>query len=260
MTTKKEPQDYWLLNRYDVMLVENKTCWTERAYRAAAKTFLSVDQYSCSVCLEVLKEPVTIPCGHNYCLDCINDYWDKSDTEGTYNCPQCKQTFNVRPQINRNAMLKDIIEKLKDMELDIIPSQSYTGCDDVPCDVCTGTKLRAVKTCLTCMASYCETHLRPHRESEAFKRHKLEESTANLEEKICMKHQKIVEMFCRTEEICVCSLCAATEHKSHDTVTPDEERAERQVRRRVGMERVNCGKTGKMVWESSKGICFFCQD
>ncbi|XP_039599386.1 uncharacterized protein LOC120522595 [Polypterus senegalus] len=195
---------------------------------AATKPSLSADQYSCPVCLEVLKEPVTLTCGHNYCLDCINDYWDKADKEGVYSCPQCRRTFNVRPEMNRNVLLKDIIGKLQDMEVTISPSQQYAGPDDVPCDACSGKQLRAVKTCLTCMASYCETHLRPHRESEAFKRHMLKEPTRNLAEKLCTKHQEVLKIFCRTDETCVCLMCAVTEHKNHDTVTPEEERAERQ--------------------------------
>ncbi|KAG2460295.1 TRI25 ligase, partial [Polypterus senegalus] len=195
---------------------------------AATKPFLSADQYSCPVCLEVLKESVSLTCGHNYCLDCINDYWDKADKEGVYSCPQCRRTFNMRPEMSRNVMLKDIIEKLQDMEVSVSPSQQYAGPDDVPCDACTGKQLRAVKTCLTCMASYCETHLRLHRESEAFKRHILKEPTGNLEEKLCTKHQEVLKIFCRTDETCVCLMCAVTEHKNHDTVTPEEERAERQ--------------------------------
>ncbi|XP_039618216.1 E3 ubiquitin/ISG15 ligase TRIM25-like [Polypterus senegalus] len=207
---------------------------------AATKPFLSADQYSCPVCLEVLKESVSLTCGHNYCLDCINDYWDKADKEGVYSCPQCRRTFNMRPEMSRNVMLKDIIEKLQDMEVSVSPSQQYAGPDDVPCDACTGKQLRAVKTCLTCMASYCETHLRLHRESEAFKRHILKEPTGNLEEKLCTKHQEVLKIFCRTDETCVCLMCAVTEHKNHDTVTPEEERAERQVSSKLGMGRVNC--------------------
>ncbi|KAG2464668.1 tripartite motif-containing protein 16-like [Polypterus senegalus] len=197
---------------------------------AAPPLSLSADRYSCSVCLDVLKEPVTIPCGHNYCMRCINNYWDQSDKEGTYNCPQCRRTFNVRPELSKNAMLKDIIEKLKSMEVDVDPPQCSAGPDDVPCDVCPVSKRSAVKTCMTCMISYCETHLQPHKEHGAYKRHKLEEPTGHLEGKLCSKHQKVVEIFCRTDETCVCLMCAVTEHKSHDTVTPEEERAERQTR------------------------------
>uniref|UniRef100_A0A8C4TPB6 Tripartite motif-containing protein 16-like n=1 Tax=Erpetoichthys calabaricus TaxID=27687 RepID=A0A8C4TPB6_ERPCA len=168
------------------------------------------------------------PCGHNYCLDCINDYWDQSDSVGVYLCPQCRRSFNVRPELNRNTILTEIIEKLKAAGSDVALSQSYAGPEDVPCDVCPGRKRRAVKTCLTCMASYCESHLQPHREFEALKKHKLVEPNGNLEEKICEKHLRALEVFCRTDGTCVCLLCVATEHKSHDTVTPEEERAGRQ--------------------------------
>ncbi|XP_051781729.1 tripartite motif-containing protein 16-like isoform X2 [Erpetoichthys calabaricus] len=195
---------------------------------ATNKSSVSADQYSCPVCLEVLKEPVTLVCGHSYCMDCINDCWDKSDKEETYSCPQCRRTFNERPELNKNTVLTELIEKLKESKDDGGPSVSYAGPDDVSCDVCTGRKLRAVKSCLTCMASYCETHLQPHLRSEVLKRHKLGEPTGNLEEKFCEMHQKVLEIFCRTDQTCVCLLCVATEHKNHDTVTPEEERAARQ--------------------------------
>ncbi|KAG2464670.1 E3 ubiquitin/ISG15 ligase TRIM25-like [Polypterus senegalus] len=195
---------------------------------AAAKPSVSVDQYVCSLCLEVLKEPVTIPCGHSYCMDCINDCWDQTDTQGGYRCPQCRKTFNVRPELNRNTILAELIENLKEVTAHAGPSQNYAGIGDVPCDVCPGRKRKASKTCLTCMASYCESHLQPHLEFPAFKRHKIDKVTEKLEEKLCGKHQKVLEIFCRTDESCICLLCAATEHKSHDTVTPDVERTGRQ--------------------------------
>ncbi|MBN3289207.1 TRI16 protein, partial [Polypterus senegalus] len=191
---------------------------------AAPQLSVSADQYSCSVCLEVLNEPVTIPCGHSYCMDCINDYWDKSDTTTDFRCPQCRRSFSVRPELNRNTVLRDLIEKLKKVTAGGGSSESYAGPDDVSCDFCTGRKLRAVKTCLTCMASYCETHLRPHLESDAFKRHRLEEPTGNLEKQLCTKHQKVLEIFCRTDETCLCVMCAVTEHNGHDMMTPEQER------------------------------------
>ncbi|XP_028678396.2 tripartite motif-containing protein 16-like [Erpetoichthys calabaricus] len=195
---------------------------------AAPKLSLCADQYCCPVCLEVLEEPVTIPCGHSYCMHCIHDYWDQSDRVGAYNCPQCRRTFNVRPELNKSTVLTELIKQLKEVSAVVSPSESYAGPDDVCCDFCAGRKLRAVKTCLTCMASYCENHLQPHREHEALKRHKLEQPTIKLEEKLCTKHQKVLEIFCRTDETCICLMCAVTDHKSHNTVTAEEERAVRQ--------------------------------
>ncbi|XP_051791108.1 tripartite motif-containing protein 16-like isoform X2 [Erpetoichthys calabaricus] len=195
---------------------------------AVAKPSLSVDHYSCSLCLDVLKKPVTIPCGHSYCMHCINDYWDKLDAQGIYNCPQCRLDFEPRPSLYINTALEGLIEKVKQMQVNITQSLSYAESDDVSCDVCPERKLKAMKTCLTCLVSYCGIHLQPHQESEALKRHKLAEPTGNLQEKLCWKHQKMLEIFCRSDELCVCSMCAATEHKIHDIVTIDEERAGRQ--------------------------------
>lgn len=70
-------------------------------------SFLSEEQFQCSICLESFKNPVSIPCGHNFCLECIKHYWDvvhKSD------CPLCKETFRHRPELRINVGLKDITE------------------------------------------------------------------------------------------------------------------------------------------------------
>ncbi|XP_061784866.1 uncharacterized protein [Nerophis lumbriciformis] len=71
---------------------------------------LDRDQFNCSVCLDVLKEPVTIPCGHSYCSDCIRSCWDHW---GVLKCPQCPQTFNSRPELCRNTLLADLLERFK---------------------------------------------------------------------------------------------------------------------------------------------------
>uniref|UniRef100_A0A8C4TQR3 Tripartite motif-containing protein 16-like n=1 Tax=Erpetoichthys calabaricus TaxID=27687 RepID=A0A8C4TQR3_ERPCA len=183
---------------------------------AAAKPFLSTDLYSCSVCLEVLKEPVTIPCGHSYCLQCINKHWDRSGLMGSYNCPQCRMDFHPRPQLHQNTTLTNLIQDLKKEGVIRDPPQKNAGPGNLSCDVCPGKKWKASKTC---MASFCKTQLKLRLESQAFGRHKLDEPTRYLEEKLCSKHQRVLEMFCRTDESLICSVCAITEHKSHDIRT-----------------------------------------
>ncbi|XP_058872715.1 tripartite motif-containing protein 16-like protein [Acipenser ruthenus] len=193
-----------------------------------ASNLWSEDQFSCSVCLELLKDPVTIPCGHSYCMGCIKNCWDQTDHTGVYSCPQCRETFTPRPDLCRNTMLAEVVEKLKKTGLNPPPAQSYAGPGDVPCDFCTGRKFKAVKSCLTCLASYCETHVKPHYEGAAFKRHKLISAIGNLEQKHCAEHQKLLEGFCRTDQTCICWLCADKKHKSHDTVSAEAERTWKQ--------------------------------
>ncbi|XP_045068664.1 tripartite motif-containing protein 16-like [Coregonus clupeaformis] len=197
---------------------------------------LNQDQFCCSVCLHLLKEPVTTACGHSYCRSCIEDCWDQDVLKGVYSCPQCRETFTPRPNLRKNNMLAEVVEKLKKTGLQAAPPPAlcYAGPGDVECDFCTRTrKQKALMSCLVCLASYCETHLQPHYESPAFKKHKLVKATAQLQEKICSDHDKLLEVYCRTDQQCICMLCTMDEHKGHDTVQAAPERTEKQ--RQLGM-------------------------
>uniref|UniRef100_A0A671NF72 Tripartite motif-containing protein 65-like n=1 Tax=Sinocyclocheilus anshuiensis TaxID=1608454 RepID=A0A671NF72_9TELE len=181
------------------------------------------DQYSCSICLELLRDPVTIPCGHSYCMSCINECWNTNDQKGKYRCPQCRHTFNSKPPLNRSTVLAEIMEKLRSTE----SAQSLAGPGEIACDFCSGEMIKAVKSCLECRASYCETHVQPHYNVPALKKHKLVKAAVIP---VCPKHDKFLEVYCRTDQKCVCMHCLLDDHKGHDTVPSTIERNEKQIK------------------------------
>ncbi|XP_055793055.1 E3 ubiquitin-protein ligase TRIM39-like isoform X2 [Salvelinus fontinalis] len=178
---------------------------------ATSSSLLSEDQFLCSICLDVFTEPVTTPCGHNFCKACIRQYWDSNDL---CLCPMCKEKFHRKPVLRINTFISEMAAQFRKSS---------------PCDICTGTKLKALKSCLVCQTSYCETHLEPHQRVAALKRHKLIKPVENLEDRTCKNHNRLLELFCRTDQTCLCVLCFKTDHMAHDIVPIEEEYEEKKV-------------------------------
>ncbi|XP_053192385.1 E3 ubiquitin-protein ligase TRIM39-like isoform X2 [Scomber japonicus] len=191
---------------------------------SAASCLLSEDQFLCSICLDVFTDPVTTPCGHNFCKNCINEHWNSNDQ---YLCPLCKKVFNTRPELHINTFISEMVSQFRQEAQQKASSssseQQAAKPGEVPCDVCTGTKLKALKSCLVCLTSYCETHLETHLTKSGLKRHQLIDPVENLEDRMCMKHDKPLELFCKTDQTCVCMLCSVLDHKTHEFVPLKEE-------------------------------------
>ncbi|XP_036439650.1 uncharacterized protein LOC118817074 isoform X2 [Colossoma macropomum] len=193
-------------------------------------SLLTEDHFRCPVCTDVLKDPVSIPCGHSYCKTCIQNFWSKPTLENSYCCPQCRKRFRTRPALNPNSALAKVVQKLQQAGFSpALPALCYAGPGDVACDFCTGRKLRAVKSCLTCPASYCETHVKQHYTVAALQRHTLVEVTGELEQRLCKLHHRALEVFCKTDQTVICFICTMEEHKEHHTVLAKSEETPVQI-------------------------------
>ncbi|XP_072240271.1 E3 ubiquitin/ISG15 ligase TRIM25 isoform X2 [Leuresthes tenuis] len=193
------------------------------------------DELTCSICLSTFDCPVTIPCGHNFCQDCLLTSWKDS-----YSCPQCRTVFATKPELKKNTVLSTVVETFN-----LRSSKSEAGLqgeesqpeekDVIRCDAC--MEAEASQTCLTCMASYCEEHLRPHRENPVFRLHQLTEPIGDLMDRICPDHHKLMELFCSQHERPICSLCLQQVHKGCSFTSPEDQRSlkESDLRSKLGL-------------------------
>ncbi|XP_030634680.1 E3 ubiquitin-protein ligase TRIM39-like isoform X3 [Chanos chanos] len=196
---------------------------------ASSSSLLSEDQFLCSVCLDVFTDPVTTPCGHNFCMTCLKELWDSSKD---CQCPSCKEQFQGRPELHVNSFISRLAAEFRrtvQLKGNRTEDEDFNVRSNVFCGFCTEKKLKAVKSCLDCGTSYCETHLESHQRIPTFKKHKLMDPVENLEDYICQKHERPLELFCRDDQICVCQFCIEGDHKTHNTVPLEEESEERKA-------------------------------
>ncbi len=96
-----------------------------RACNKMAESSISVvqGQFNCSICLDLLKDPVALNCGHSYCMSCITGYWDQDDQKEVYSCPQCRQTFSSTSMQYIRSKGRSWIQ-IRGAESDFIPLHS----------------------------------------------------------------------------------------------------------------------------------------
>ncbi|GAA6222707.1 E3 ubiquitin-protein ligase TRIM39-like [Lates japonicus] len=185
----------------------------------------SLDKHlKCSICMETFEDPVTTACGHSFCKNCLNANFRYNDRV----CPLCKKPLTRTPDVN--IILRDIVQqhKVKEEKNPEENDDLYTGKDgEVACDICTEQKLKAKKSCLVCLASYCETHLKNHSSTERLKGHKLVAPVKNLDDRACLKHGRPLELYSRKQQRCICARCL--EEGLEEVVSTEDEWEKKKV-------------------------------
>jgi hypothetical protein len=182
----------------------------------------------CSVCCEVFKDPRILPCGHTFCLKCLqgivktavgrfntNRTSAKIDTKP---CPQCRTPFVVGCQnlqdLPKNFTVADLICSL--------PANSQcvllgNGDQHGP----------AQHVCVDCWDALCDTCSKVHTKTKLTQDHLVklltEVSTADIQAHkakqpvYCEAHsQKAVKLSCETFQRFACSTCNEVKCKQHN--------------------------------------------
>ncbi|XP_051561975.1 E3 ubiquitin/ISG15 ligase TRIM25-like isoform X2 [Myxocyprinus asiaticus] len=188
------------------------------------------DDLTCSICLCLFDNPVSLLCGHSFCTSCLEATWN--DTTSSLFCPQCRMHFSSKPDLKKNTVLSAVVDAYmvkagvsEPVKEPVEVKKKDTG--QIKCDSCMEAK--AVKSCLTCMASYCEDHVRPHRENAIFRAHQLSDPLPDLLERLCPDHGKLMELYCTRHQCCICSACLQNIHKGCELITADEQRSKQKT-------------------------------
>ncbi|XP_069604802.1 E3 ubiquitin/ISG15 ligase TRIM25-like [Ranitomeya imitator] len=195
------------------------------------------EELTCSICLSLFTSPVTLPCAHNFCHQCLDLTW-KGAEGSSYSCPQCRDVFSSKPELKKNTVLTNLVSQLRTVQMedpDNLPEEEEEELEHEPetpdkgtvlCDSC--RKMAASKTCLTCMASFCQEHLMPHLQSPAFLDHLLSQPLGDLKDRKCVEHNKLMDHFCWDHGQCVCCYCALS-HKACKTYPLQEAKQQKEL-------------------------------
>ncbi|XP_073462938.1 E3 ubiquitin/ISG15 ligase TRIM25-like [Aquarana catesbeiana] len=191
------------------------------------------DDLSCSICLNIYTDPVTLRCGHNFCRECIDRVLDTQKASGLYTCPECREEFQERPVLSSARALRNIAEKF-------LVSQPVLEDTGIYCTYCLDSPVPAIKSCLHCESSLCGRHLRIHAKSPE---HVLSDPTNSPGNRKCSMHKKIVEYYCPKERVCICVYCIAEgEHKGHPVKKLDEASKKKKEKLRKNLEMMTLKK------------------
>ncbi|NWU64418.1 TRI65 protein, partial [Pterocles burchelli] len=134
----------------------------------------------CSICLELFRVPVTLPCGHNFCKRCIRDHWHQQEQGPAgagkgFTCPTCRRSFEQRPELEKNVTLCSVVELGWESEARVLGSER---CEVTRGELCPqhGRPLELYcqeeRRCICCVCTVrqCQQHQRVLLEEERSKR------------------------------------------------------------------------------------------
>ncbi|XP_036407058.1 E3 ubiquitin/ISG15 ligase TRIM25-like [Megalops cyprinoides] len=172
-------------------------------------------ELTCPVCLDLFREPHLLPCGHSFCLACVQRLRKRGE-RGRFRCPECRESLRCSGTFQKNYKLANIAEDYRRRGQPLPQATPAVRCDYCP----PGEQAAAVKTCLKCEVSMCAEHVKPHLERPAFREHPLTEPLGDVKERKCPEHDETFRYYCTDDSVCVCTACTIEgRHAGHTIKT-----------------------------------------
>ncbi|XP_038051813.1 E3 ubiquitin-protein ligase TRIM56-like [Patiria miniata] len=198
---------------------------------ATAKTVMdkiSQEHLECSICCCRFRDPKMLDCLHSLCLNCLEEMISKEKTETVkITCPVCRKETTVPDgglqSLSSSLFYISVVDEINKQEQLLWKSVTTSA----TCESCEG--LEAVSRCLDCKSNFCKKCQEAHQFLRYTKDHpiipakdsdKLGDVPADVTKTVTPKCREHIEQplcfLCETCNKLICSMCAATEHRSAD--------------------------------------------
>ena len=183
------------------------------------------EQVTCAICLDSFTDPKTITCLHTFCCDCLKKHALISQRNGKFRCPECQAEVDL-PEANCFDKLPSSFHHNRLLSL-LAVGQSGDG-NEIICGICK-KKSAEISYCFECAKFMCSDCVNAHQlfinlteghKVTPVKQFQPQDYEALMKRQSFCSQQyherEIVRFFCLKCKLCVCQICIATDHKSHE--------------------------------------------
>ncbi|KAL3890786.1 hypothetical protein ACJMK2_003064, partial [Sinanodonta woodiana] len=207
---------------------------------------MAARRHECSICMEIFNNPKLIPCHHNLCYKCLDDYVKANLSNGRFDCPLCKNVVELPPGGMSAYQIK--------MSIYSDSSESF------PCDIC-GPKNLACSRCLDCEENLCHSCSYVHEKLKMTRNHKVSDlgtmepdMKGKIRQRIfCDQHpEDEIRLVCKDCKALICVLCKAINHENHASETVSDAAAE--VKKNIQIKMNECSDKMRRITDYEREV------